>query len=104
MAKALADSGDTVAAFARLHSLDAQRVHWWQQRLDKLDAREPILRFAPVRLVAADSRVELPQEPQRAPSSIEVALAGGRVVRVGRGFDADTLRRVVEALEEDGAC
>jgi len=104
MAKAFAESGDTVAAFARAHGLDAQRVHWWQQRLEQLDAREPILRFAPVRLVPADSHVELPEQAQRGASPIEVVLAGARVVRVGRGFDADTLRRVVEALEEDGAC
>jgi hypothetical protein len=45
--------------------------------------------FAPVRVTSA----------QPAVSGLEVVI-GGAVVRVGRGFDGDLLRRVVAALGE----
>jgi hypothetical protein len=37
--------------------------------------------------------------PAREAGPVEVVLGGGRVVRVGAGFDEETLVRVVRALE-----
>ena len=34
----------------------------------------------------------------------ELVLANRRVLRVGTGFDAATLRRLLPLLEEDGPC
>jgi hypothetical protein len=46
--------------------------------------------FVPVRLVEAPARA----------AAVEVVLRGGRVVRVAAGFEAQTLRDVIAALEE----
>jgi hypothetical protein len=56
--------------------------------------------FVPVRLrqLVSSSTIESVQR-----SSIEVILGAGRRVIVERGFDAETLRRVVAALES-GSC
>ena len=37
--------------------------------------------------------------PEPPDERIELALPGGRVVRVGRGFDAVTLDRLLEVVE-----
>lgn len=55
--------------------------------------------FLPVRFVEAAT---VPQPPTGL-AAIEVVLGGGRVVAVGPGFDDETLRRVVAALES-GPC
>ena len=56
--------------------------------------------FVPVRLRRiVNSQVIEPTDR----STIEVVVAGGRRVIVEKGFDADTLRRVVAALEA-GSC
>jgi hypothetical protein len=66
--------------------------YWWRRELRIRDARRVTgnrPKFVPVRMT-----------PQQAPVSvIEVVLAGGRLIRVGSGFDADHLRAVVAALE-----
>jgi hypothetical protein len=56
--------------------------------------------FVPVRLrqLVSSSTIETVQR-----SAIEVILGAGRRVVVDRGFDAETLRRVVAALES-GSC
>ena len=40
---------------------------------------------------------------QRA-SGLAVVLPGGRRIEVGRGFDADTLQRLLAVVERGGAC
>jgi hypothetical protein len=50
--------------------------------------------FVPLRVIDASST-----QP-----AFEVVLAHGRVVRVLRGFDADTLRQLLAVLEEDTSC
>jgi hypothetical protein len=39
-----------------------------------------------------------------ATTALEVVLAGGCVVRVPAGFDADSLRQVLAVLQEDAPC
>jgi hypothetical protein len=51
--------------------------------------------FLPVRLAGTDS----PSHPPVDLAAIEVVLSRGRRVAVGPGFDPETLRRVVAALE-----
>lgn len=92
MVAALRASGETPAAFARRHGLHEVRVQRWVARVGR-KARsaapaQPVA-FAPVRVTSA----------QPAVSGLEVVI-GGAVVRVGRGFDGDLLRRVVAALGE----
>ena len=82
--------------FAKRHSLDPQRVGRWVARLDggagTREAGEP-LSFAPVRWI-------VPEGAEASPAAgLEVAI-GGAVIRVGRDFDEELLRRVVHALAE----
>jgi hypothetical protein len=51
--------------------------------------------FLPVRLV----EVTAPAPEAKSHAAIEVVLAGGRRIGVSPGFDPETLRRVVAALE-----
>jgi hypothetical protein len=44
-----------------------------------------------------------PATPEAAGGGVEIVLADSRVVRVGAGFDAPTLRRVLAVLE-GGQC
>ena len=83
-------SGEGLARFARRHELTPNRLAWWARRLG---AQEPV-RFHAVRLV---------QRPE-SDSLIEIELAGGRRVRVPRGFEAEDLRRVLGVLGEAAAC
>jgi hypothetical protein len=92
MVAALRASGETPAAFARRHGLHEVRVQRWVVRVGrKARSATPVqpVAFAPVRVTSAQPTV----------SGLEVAV-GGAVVRVGRGFDDDLLRRVVAALAE----
>jgi hypothetical protein len=85
-------SGETPAAFARRHGLQEVRVRCWVARVGrKARSATPVqsVAFAPVRVTSA----------QPAVSGLE-GLSAGAVVRVGRGFDDDLLRRVVAALAE----
>jgi len=88
-------SGTSLSAFARLHSLDRNRLARWRDRLD----RRPTPRFHEVRLVD-------PLEPPVRPGGttpgekpgIELIIGGRRLV-VHRGFDGDLLAEVVQVLE-----
>lgn len=102
MVEAFEGSGMSVAEFARRHGLVDQRVHWWLTRRRPQKKR---MSFAPVRLIDS-MREPLPSSARAAPSSggVEIVLRAGRVIRVGNEFDAETLRRVVEALEGGARC
>ena len=92
LAGELQASGETPAAFARRHGLHEVRVQRWVARVGrKARSAAPVrpVAFAPVRVTSA----------QPAVSALEVVV-GGAVVRVGRGFDGDLLRRVVAVLGE----
>jgi len=92
MVAALRASGETPAAFARRHDLHEVRVQRWVARVGRKArsaARVRPVGFVPVRVTSA----------QPAASGLEVVV-GGAVVRVGRGFDDELLRRVVAALGE----
>ena len=91
MVAALRASGETPAAFARRHGLHEVRVQRWVTRVGRKARSAPVqpVAFAPVRVTSA----------QPAVCGVEVVV-GGAVIRVGRGFDGDLLRRVVAALAE----
>lgn len=92
MVAALRASGETPAAFARRHGLHEVRVQRWVARVGRKGrSAAPVqpVGFAPVRVTSAQAAV----------SELEVVV-GGAVVRVGRGFDGDLLRRVVTVLGE----
>jgi hypothetical protein len=93
-------SGLSGAAFCRQRNLRAQRLHYWRERLGY-----------PIKAVGEPSRVPVARPPTTdgfvqvvvstpvEPLTTHVDIVvGGAVIRVGPGFDADLLRRVVGAL------
>ena len=77
--------------FCRRHLLSEASFYSWRREIARRDREQAAAReqpaFVSVAVVAA--------EP------LEVVVRGGRVVRVGRGFDAAHLRAVVAALEAE---
>lgn len=109
---AQASSGLTAVDYCREHGLRPKSFYRWKRALrdsgelgQLQDAGGPD-RGGPAGrdAKALFAEVRMPEGVMvPAASGVEVALRSGAVVRVARGFDAGTLRRVVSALEE-GAC
>ncbi len=85
-------SGSSVAAFCARHHLAPASFYAWRRTLERRAALPTP--FVPVQLVAGPA----PASP------LEVVLADGRVVRVGPGFDAATLRQLLAVLREQPSC
>jgi hypothetical protein len=87
-------SGVSRAEYCQTHELSRKTFGWWIWRLDQ-ERREPLAPEAPRFL-----RVELSETAVADPvdQRIEIALPGGVAVRVGRGFDAEALHRVLTVL------
>ena len=91
------EPGVSVSLVARRRGVDPSLLFRWRRQM--LTPAEPPPLFAPVEV--ADATPVLPLTPP-APSGagmIEIELAGGRRLRVGRDVDAEALRRVVSVLE-----
>jgi hypothetical protein len=86
---ALSSSGLSMAAFSRETGITARRLAWWRRRT----AIEPAgkIEFVPVEVA----------RPARAASDgvMEVAIGDVRI-RVGPGFEADALRRLLAVVAE----
>jgi hypothetical protein len=94
MVAALLASGETPEVFARRHGVQEVRVERWLARVGgkpRPSATVQPVVFAPVRVAA--------EQATASGHGLEVVV-GGAVVRVGRGFDGELLRRVVAALGE----
>lgn len=85
----LAASGLSMAGFSRVTGITARRLAWWRGR----GAVEPAgkIEFVPVEVA----------RPTRAASDgvMEVVIGDVRI-RVGPGFDADALRRLLSVVAE----
>jgi transposase len=86
-------SGLTAEVFAEQQGLNVHSLRGWSSALQRPSVTTSHTGFA--RVVAIDSAATRPAEP----AMVEVVLASGRVVRVGKGFDPGLLREVVAALE-----
>jgi hypothetical protein len=87
-------SGLSGRAFCARHGLAAASFYQWRRVLERRAAEAAA--FVPVQVVADAGPAQV--------SALEVVLADGRAVRVGPGFDAATLRRLLAVLEGGGAC
>ncbi|HEU4927459.1 MAG TPA: transposase [Vicinamibacterales bacterium] len=93
--------GGSVSEVARRHGLHTSLLFRWRRDLAKRTrsaSASPEQSFLPVRL-PPPSVPALPA-PVRS-GTIEVVLAGGRMLRVGADVDTAVLVRIVEALETD---
>jgi len=103
-------SGLTGAGYCRSHGLRPKSFYRWKRILRDSGELEALLQEAAEPAARAGkgtkplfAEVQMPGDTTAVASGVEVALGSGRVVRVSRDFDAETLRRVVSALEA-GAC
>jgi transposase-like protein len=76
-------SGQSVREFAEREGVDRQRLYRWRAQLGA---------------TTAPTFVEIARAGSGA--TIEVVLRSGRVLRVADGFSEETLRRVVEILDD----
>lgn len=100
-------SGETQAAFAVRYGLDPKRLGRWAARLargtpegatrDVGRHTAATVRFHPVRVVATKRGVATTAAVEGLPP-IEVAFAGGVVIRVPSGVAPDDLRQVLAAV------
>jgi transposase-like protein len=86
-------SGLSVSAFSRRYGVAENRLYAWRRILAQRDAEQAA--FVPVRLLADNGSQD---------DTLEVVLAGGRRLRVPKGFDAATLRQLLAVLEEQTPC
>lgn len=106
-------SGLSVRAFCAEHGLAEPSFYAWRRIVAQRDQEAARVRTSPER----DSlRREVPADddaPVFVPlrvidtstqAAFEVVLERGRVVRVLRGFDANTLRQLLAVLEEERPC
>jgi hypothetical protein len=92
-------SGISRAEYCRTHGLSRKTFGWWTWRLDQ-ERPEPSATAAPRFLPVELTEAPLPSPGATGPADqrIEITLLGGVVVRVGSGFDAAALHRVLTVL------
>lgn len=113
------DKKKTTAEYARAHGFHPSRINWWRKELTRRDAKKggakPAAAFVAIKrrgdgaqIVAVAAAVPV-AVPLTAPVAVPVGVSdaielvldghGTRIVRVRAGFDLETLRRVLRALE-----
>jgi transposase len=90
---ALAASGLSIREFASREGLDTQRLYTWRRKLGRSVAVATMPTPPPPAFVELGAG-----RPER----IDVLLRSGRRLRCAEEISSDTLRRLVDALEEDG--
>jgi len=92
-------SGVSRTEYCKINGLSRKTLGWWIWRLDQ-EQREPPApeapRFLPVEL--SEAVLAGPEAADPVDQRIEITLPGGVAVRVGRGFDAEALHRVLTVL------
>jgi transposase len=95
-------SGLSLRLYSEQHGLKAGTLGYWNSRL-KAQAADALTSSAGPEAAAtflavhvAEPAVSVP-EPQD--EGVELVLPGGYVVRIGRGFDAVTLDRLLDVVE-----
>jgi hypothetical protein len=92
-------SGVSRTEYCKINGLSRKALGWWIWRLDQ-EQREPPApeapRFLPVEL--SEAVLAGPEAADPVDQRIEITLPGGVAVRVGRGFDAEVLHRVLTVL------
>ena len=95
-------SGLSLRLYSERHGLKAGTLGYWNSRL-KAQAADALISSAGPEAGAtflavhvADPAVSVP-EPRN--EGVELVLPGGYVVRIGRGFDAVTLDRLLDVVE-----
>lgn len=86
-----ADSGLSLAAFARKHGLCAQRLYWWRDRVGRPSAA----RLVPVTVLSPPAV----RDVGAACTTVEVRTPSGFVVRVPPGADVQDVATALRAIK-----
>ena len=93
-------SGLSLRLYSEEHGLKAGTLGYWNSRLKAQAADAPASSAGPeaafLAVHVAEPMVTMP-EPRD--DRIELVLKGGSILRVGRGFDAMTLDRLLDVVE-----
>jgi|SRR5271155_3100086 len=92
-------SGLSAGAFCLDNGITQANLYAWRRTLAARDAET--IPFAQVQVLADSTDDTVPQPVNGA---LELVFAKGRVLRIGTGFDAATLRRLLPLLEEEAPC
>lgn len=102
-------SGGSARAFAQGHGIAEASLRWWKSELARRSRNEPARRspgptprgesrVTMARVVRDGEQAPVEQPPaEQVPTEVTVAVGTARIV-VQRGFDAELLREVVDAL------
>jgi hypothetical protein len=96
-----ARSGISIREFCRRRRLKESQFYWWQRRLRLVQQRGAGSHRSGVN-GHAESFALVSEEGGAIDAGIELVLSGGRRLRITKGFDEETLRTVLVALEPDG--
>lgn len=94
-----AGSGLSIREFCRRHELKEGQFHWWQRRL-RASGRTSSKSKPSGENSASFALVS--EETGALEAGLELVLADGRRLRIGRGVDEETLRTVLAAVETTG--
>jgi transposase-like protein len=90
-------SGLTIRAFCRQYGLTEANFHAWRRTIANRDS----VSFAAVQVLTDES---CGLTGQAANGALELILPNRRVLRIGAGFDAATLKRLLPLVEEAPPC
>ena len=98
-----ARSGLSIREFCRRHDLKESRFHWWQRTLKNRRQERTLRRQKGNRAPEGQATFALVSDgPQDLDAGIELVLADGRRIRIGKAVDERTLRTVLAAVGPDG--
>ena len=96
-----AKSGLSIRRFCREHKIRESQFHWWQRKLKERRQERSLRR----RGGESDSQATfalVSEDGDGLAAGLELVLEHGRRLRIGKGVDEETLRRVLAALESPG--
>jgi transposase len=87
-------SGLSIRDFCRQEGLAEGNFYAWRRTIAQRDAEK--VAFVPVQVIPGPT---IPTGAEDAATALELILPGGRRLRVGPGFDAGTLERLLPLVE-----
>jgi transposase len=92
-------AGISIRAFCRRESLSEPSFYAWRRELRRRDEEKISVKARPGFMPVQCRPAFVPVRVAAQAPFLEIVLAAGRVLRVPPGFDRQTLREVVAALE-----
>lgn len=95
-------SGQSVREFCTHRRLKESQFYWWRRKIEEIRQERTLRKRGkkPAEGAGGEPTFALVNgEPGELDAGIELVLADGRKLRIGRGVDEDTLRTVLETME-----